>query len=108
MVKQNSLGQRVFHPVDSSQLRGMAGTVISGLGKDIYGRLNESELKLLKNFETNSFTSQKVAYEGTELLKNLVEKHRSTPVLDAFGLSKQSTPQQSAGSPSSFGFKPKK
>jgi hypothetical protein len=89
-------GDRLTSPIQSKSEINALNLEISALGKEMFGRLNEQELKMLDNAKVAFTDSKDTIARKTDIVKSIIDKSRKSSVLQSFGLAKQPEQQQSA------------
>lgn len=91
--KIQSGSNRVYNPIQSRSQVNALNLQIAGLGKEIFGRLNEQELKMLADNHINLTDDAKSRAIKKQNIINMMSKDVSHPTLDAYGIKINKAPQ---------------
>lgn len=87
VAELQSTKNRLMNPVQSKSQIDALNLQIGALGKEMFGRLNEQELKMLANSQVGITDSPQTIAVKINNLRSLINKQSSTPTLNAYGLS---------------------
>lgn len=84
--KLQTVGSRVLSPIQSKSKIDALNLQIGALGKEMFGRLNEQELKMLEQSHVKLSDSASTVDTKIKNLQQIMSKHQGSPTLDAFGI----------------------
>lgn len=84
--KLQSTSNRAMSPIQSKSQIDALNLQIGALGKDIFGRLNEQELKMLENSHVKYTDDANSVNVKIKNLQNIMSKHMDSPLLEAYGI----------------------
>jgi hypothetical protein len=106
VTKNNTLGNRVMHPFNSSsQIDAAWDPGIAQLTKDSEGRITPQDLPLINSFKPKMSDSAQVTRFKKQKFENFIQQKMTFPVLDSYGINP--TKNNMGNSGQQFNFTPR-